>query len=368
MQILEYEYKSPGWEFGKVKFQKLNLIVGESGTGKTRLLNTIFNLGTYVVQGKSGGEGEWSVSLKIKNNTYNWHVCKVKDGNNVIIKNEQILLNGEYILERDEDNFKFDKFSSLPKLSKNEMSIYMLKEEELIKPIYDGFSRMIRRKFFDDDLKKNSQIIFTDEKRFNAIGKAGDLFELYVQDYPLNIKLFVLSKYFPKIFKEIETRYRETFDFISDISILDSKSFDSIELPGGAPIFCIKERNVDNWVRLDELSSGMQKVLLILTDVLSFPPGVIYLLDEYENSLGPAAIDFLPNLLLSKDIDLQLIFTSHHPYIISNIPVDYWYVVHRRASKVQFEYGEELVKRYSISSQEKYIQLLNDPYYSEGIE
>lgn len=367
MQILDYEYKGPGWEFSNVQFQKINLIVGDSGTGKTRLLNTIFNLGTYVAQGKSGGEGEWKISLKIEDDTYHWNVSKVKEGNKIVIKNEQLILNGTSILERDGDKFNFNKFESLPKLSKNEMSIYILKEEELIKPIYDGFSRMLRRKFFDDDLKKNSQILFTSEKLLSSIGKAKDLFELYKQDFPLNVRLYVLSKYFPEIFKDIETFYRETFDFISDIAILDSKNFESIELPGGAPIFCIKERNIDRWLRLDDLSSGMQKVLLILTDILSFPSGSIYLLDEYENSLGPGAINFLPSLLSSKEIDLQIIFTSHHPYIISHIPVDHWYVAHRNASQVQFEYGEKLVERYKVSSQEKYIQLLNDPYYSEGI-
>lgn len=368
MQILEYEYKGPDWEFGKIQFQKINLVVGDSGTGKTRLLNTIFNLGTYVAQGKSGGEGDWVVSLKIEKDIYHWEVCKAKEGNNIVVKRERLLLNGVSILERDGDKFNFDKFKSLPKLSKNELSIYILKEEELIKPIYDGFSRMLRRKFFDDDLKTNSQITFTDEKRLNIIGKAKDLFELYIQDYPLNIRLYVLSKYFPTIFKNIIGYYRETFGFISDIAVIDSKEFDSFDLPGGAPIFCIKERNVNQWIRLDELSSGMQKVLLIITDILSFPSGIIYLLDEYENSLGPGAIDFLPNLLSSKEIDLQIIFTSHHPYIISHIPISNWYVAHRNASKVQFEYGEKLVERYNISSQEKYIQLLNDPYYSEGIE
>ncbi|MCJ7553878.1 MAG: ATP-binding protein [Ignavibacteriaceae bacterium] len=368
MQIIDYEYNGPNWEFSSVQFQKINLIVGDSGTGKTRLLNTIFNLGTYVAQGKSGGEGEWKVSLKIENNIYHWNVSKVKEGNEVVVKNEQLKLNGATILERDGDKFNFDKFKNLPKLSKNEMSIYILKAEELIKPIYDGFSRMLRRRFFDDDLKENSKIMFTNEKSLGIFNKTKDLVELYNKNYVLNIRLYVLSKYFPNIFKNIETFYRETFDFISDVAIRDSKEFELMELPSGAPIFCIKERNIDKWLRLDELSSGMQKVLLILTDVLSLPKGSIYLLDEYENSLGPGAIDFLPNLLSSKDIDLQIIFTSHHPYIISHIPVDHWYVAHRNGSQVKFEYGEELVERYKVSSQEKYIQLLNDPYYSEGIE
>lgn len=369
MQILDYEYKGQDWEFSRVHFQKINLIVGDSGTGKTRLLNTIFNLGTFVAQGKSRGrEGEWKISLKIEDDTYQWNVSKIKVGNETVIKNEQLILNGKSILERDGEKINFDTFQNLPKLSKNEMSIYILKEEELIKPIYEGFCRMLRRRFFDDDLKNNSQIMFVNEKHLGILGSSKDLFELYKREYPLNVRLYVISKFFPQIFKDIKAYYQETFDFISDVAIRDSKDFESLELPGGAPIFCIKERNIDKWLRLNELSSGMQKVLLILTDVLSLPNGSIYLLDEYENSLGPGAIDFLPNLLLSNDIDIQIIFTSHHPYIISHIPIEHWYVTHRNGQRVNFEYGQELVKRYNVSSQEKYIQLLNDPYYSEGIE
>ena len=54
MKILTYEFLGSNWKFNKIHLQNINLIVGDSGAGKTRLLNTIFNLGTYVAQGKLG--------------------------------------------------------------------------------------------------------------------------------------------------------------------------------------------------------------------------------------------------------------------------------------------------------------------------
>lgn len=368
MKILEYEYNGPDWRFSQVRFQKINLIVGDSGTGKTRFLNTIFNLGTFVAQGKPGGEGEWNLSVSIDEEIYRWNISKIKKGDEIAVKNEQLFLNEKLILDRDNEKFIFDDRPPLPKLSSTQMSLYILREEELIKPLYDGFSTMLRRRFFDDALEKNAGIVVTSKKGLDRLGKTEDLHELYKRDLALNLRLYVLSKYFRSIFDEIIDYYIETFDYISEVTIRDSQEFDSVEVPGGAPIFCIKERNVDKWLRLDELSSGMQKVLLILTDLLSLPEGVIYLIDEYENSLGIGGIDFLPNLLSTKDIDFQIIFTSHHPYIISNIPVEYWYITHRKGSQVQFAYGKDLVGRYNVSSQEKYIQLLNDPFYNEGIE
>lgn len=226
----------------------------------------------------------------------------------------------------------------------------------------------MRRKFFTDVLEKNSGIYAVNQRLLDQIGEKKDLFELYKADLGLNPKLYILQTFFPNIFEKIVTYFKDAFQFIKEVSILDSSKFDLLNVPGRAPIVCIKEISVDKWIRVDELSSGMQKVLLLLTDLFSMPEDSIYLIDEYENSLGVGPIDTLPNILLSEDFNIQLFATSHHPYIISKIPVRNWYIAHRKGSEVTFAYGEELEKRYSVSSQEKYIQLINDPFYSEGIE
>ena len=139
-------------------------------------------------------------------------------------------------------------------------------------------------------------------------------------------------------------------------------------LPGVAPALSIKEKNVKKWVMLNDLSTGMQKVLLILTDICTLPPGSIYLIDEYENSLGINAIDFFPDFLLEYETDAQIILTSHHPYIINNINPENWFVFHRKGSEVAIRYGEELTKRIGTSRQKAFIQLINDPFFTEGIE
>lgn len=367
MKIFKYEYCGPEWKMHEIRFQKINLIVGDSGTGKTRLLNTIFNLGSFVAQRKLGSGGGWNLSLGIDEDKYLWKVNTIKKGNEVIVENEELFQNEKPIIERGKDKFLF-KGKPLPKLPRNEMSLSILREDEAIKPLYDGFSRVLRRSFFRDALAQNSGIFAVNRQLLEKLGGESDLYELYKANLPLNPKLYVLSSYFPAIYNKIIDYYREIFEFITEVQIRDSSDFDLLNVPGRAPVFCIKEGNIDEWLRLDQLSSGMQKVLLILTDLFSLPGGGIYLVDEYENSLGIGAIDFLPDLLFGEDFDVQIIITSHHPYIINNIPVENWFVAHRKGRDVQFAYGEKLVARYNISSQGKYIQLLNDPFYSEGIE
>jgi len=53
MRIISYETgggTKNELNFLKINFGKMNLIVGDSATGKTRLLNTIFNGASFVVR------------------------------------------------------------------------------------------------------------------------------------------------------------------------------------------------------------------------------------------------------------------------------------------------------------------------------
>lgn len=368
MKILEYEFSNRQWKINKVAFQKTNLIVGDSGTGKTRLMNTIFNLGTYVAQRKiNGGQSQWKILIEANKNKYHWSITTDAEDDDTVIQHETLYFNDNLILER---NGLETTLQGVPlhKLPRNEISISALREDDLLKPLYDGFSSIMRRKFFTDVLEENSKAYVVNQQLLDKkIGVKKDLFELYKMDLTLNPKLNLLSSYFPEIYEKIIIYYKDAFPFISDIKILDSSKTSPLGF-AGSPVFCIREASVDKWIPLEELSSGMQKVLLILTDIFTLPTESIYMIDEYENSLGVNAINVLPSLLFSEDIDSQIFITSHHPYIISKFPVANWYVAHRKGPDVKFSYGEELIKKYNVSSQDKYIQLLNDPIYSEGIE
>ncbi len=108
----------------------------------------------------------------------------------------------------------------------------------------------------------------------------------------------------------------------------------------------------------------MQKVLLIITDILTLPAGSIYIIDEYENSLGVNAIDFLPQFLMDHGESVQFIITTHHPYLINNMPINSWRIFHRVGSVVSIKQGSEFQQKFGVSKQQAFIQLLNDPFYS----
>ncbi len=110
----------------------------------------------------------------------------------------------------------------------------------------------------------------------------------------------------------------------------------------------------------------MLKVLLIITDIIALPEESIYMIDEYENSLGINAIDFLPQLLIDHGGQNQYFITTHHPYLINNMPIKHWRIFNRKGSTVTVKSGIEFEERFGKSKQEGFIQLINDPFYYEG--
>ena len=377
MHILKYHCHGPkdeAWEFNTPSLRKINLIVGDTATGKTRFLNTIFNLCESVVAQKIGYRGIWNILFNIGNQEYEWYFATDFDSRKKIIAKKDLLYikdnegNKRTIVERDENKFMYQG-KELPKLPHNVSSISLLQNEDDIKPIYSGFNTIMRRKFFTDELEKSFRIEQMPIDFFEHIKKQKNLTDLFYKKLSVNIKLAILQESFAEIYKAIKTKLLDVFDFIEDVSIIAiDKLQTDIRLPFYAPVFCIKERNVREYIRSDQMSSGMQKVLLLLLDSFLIPEGGIFLIDEYENSLGLSAIDFLPDFLTETDLDNQFFITSHHPYIINNIPIENWLVFHRKGLQVKIKSGTELKEKFGKSKQKYFLQLVNDPFYKEGIE
>jgi AAA15 family ATPase/GTPase len=377
MKILQYHYQDvekPGWQFDNVEFGKINLLVGNTASGKTRLLNTIFNLGRFVAS-KEFKHGSWGMAFEHAGKTYSWRLLTEKrEGDNesgIIVEDYLWVHEGQSkvaLIEREHDTFIF-LGNRLPKLSPDENSISLLQEEEVIQPLHQAFSQISRRRFFHDALAKISELQALPTSLLQSMEKKKDLDKLFHSGLNLNAILFVLWEYFNDKYKLLIDRYREVFPFVQEARVTDlSKLQPNIAVASRVPVFTIKERGSDEWIPITDMSSGMQKVLLILADIFILPNNSVYLIDEYENSLGMNAIDFFPEFILELEKNIQFFITSHHPYIINEIPIKDWYVFHRNGMRVSIKYGKEVVERFGRSKQQAFIQLINDPFYAQGVE
>lgn len=376
MRIIEYHYRDieePGWDYSNVKFSKINLLVGDTATGKSRFLNTIFNLCRFIAS-KEFRHGHWDIVFEHSGDTYTWNIetGKKEDSGEKFIKQELLFKhdgnNLIQIIKRNNKEFIFND-KQLPKLSFEELSISLLKEEDLIKPLYEGLTLIKRRLFDKDALSAASNLIPLSMGLISEIEKHRDLKKLFLTDLNLSSTLYILLKYFNEIYNLIIEQYKQFFPFIRETRVTDlSKVNPNIALPGLVPIFSIKEHGANNWVNIDQMSSGMQKILLILTDIFIIPKEGVYLIDEYENSLGISAIDFFPQFILNLEKDIQFFITSHHPYIINEIPPKNWYIFHREGMQVSIMYGEKVSERFGKSKQKAFIQLINDPFFARKVQ
>ncbi|KAA3618607.1 MAG: ATP-binding protein [Calditrichaeota bacterium] len=357
------------WKFDKVNFSSINLLVGASGTGKTRFLNTLFNFSDFVSKGKQIRTGKWKIVIEAGGNEYLWkYEAGAVNSENVIKSESLIRKNGakeEKIIQRGEKEFYFLN-QKLPKLDSKVSSITLLKEEEVIKPVHKIFTHVQRRVFHENVLQEALSFESIPNAVLDHFKDSRNLEKLWNQSLKVSSRLYIFEQAFPELYTLATQFFKQIFP-----SVLETKVdiFKDDLIPAGdarVPVLLVKERGVRDWIPLQGLSSGMQKVMLIVTDILTLPGESVYIIDEYENSLGINAIDFLPQFLIDNGRNNQFIITTHHPYLINSMPIKNWLVFNRKGSTVRIKPGSEFSEKFGNSKQKAFIQLLNDPFYSKG--
>ena len=347
------------WEFQDTKLNGVNLLVGASGSGKTRYLNSIFNISSSIVQGQPFRSGRWELIVKTDEYEYLWEY----DGGENQVQREIVARKRidsqeefENLIDRTPDTFSFcgDK---LPRLQSDRPGITLLKEEGKIAPLYETFSKVQIRRFHDEGLRDALSLQDVSQELSNLSNSEDGILTLWKQQLTLSAKMFLLREMFPEQYSLAVETFQQVFSSIKKCDM-------TIQSPGQVPIFFIKEEKINRNIPVLELSSGMQKVLLIIADIITLPKGSIYVIDEYENSLGINAIDFLPEFLDDYGTDIQFLITTHHPYLINNMPMETWKVFHRNGSSVSIKDGKEFEERYGKSKQKAFVQLINDPFYT----
>ena len=156
--------------------------------------------------------------------------------------------------------------------------------------------------------------------------------------------------------KKIKSKFIEIFQQVDDIkSVPLEMDGIPVKITESVPAIYIKEKSVSKWIREDRVSSGMMRTLIHLSEIFLSSEGTVILIDEFENSLGINCIDILTEDLIHENKTLQFIATSHHPYIINNIPYEYWKIVTRRGGHINIRNASD----YNLgkSKQDAFIQL-----------
>ena len=371
IQSFKFSNNKENWHIEEVKFEDLNLLVGGSGVGKTRILKALELIRDVALGSNRNLDNlEWSINFSHLGQNYRWELKSSS------IKNEEIFINlneseqteivYEKLVRYDDDDSELEillrndsdsKFNNekLPKLKRTESAITLLSEEDLIIPVRQAFKQLIfnfetRQKWMIGLGYDPAKMELLDEIKLNAY----DFQEYFAGDPPV-LKAFCLQKFFPHLFNEIKEYYIDIFPELKDVRVSSKRDSDGDFLL----FFEIQENGLEDWIPQQRISSGMFRTLIFLIEVISAPKESVILIDEFENSLGINCMAELTDFLLDKSPDVQFILTSHHPYIINNIPWKTWQIVSKSGNKVRVKKASDIPALDTASSLDKFTQLIN---------
>ena len=278
--------------------------------------------------------------------------------------------NGNVIVERGPEGFLFAG-NKLPKLSDTESAISLLKHEDRIAPIHRALERVLF------SAAESTQIVVLDPSYrerldtapFATVDALRENTELAVF-----IKAYVALRSHPDAFERIRQKYIDIFGSVTDLTVDRMVALDPVEAKR-ALLFshdvitvAIKERGSDDWIVGPYISSGMRRTFFHLTELEFAPRGTTIVIDEYENSMGVNCLPAVTDLFLQRQDELQFILTSHHPYVIDNVPLDWWRVVTRKGGVVTVRPAREIPELDTRSQQDRFTLLANSSVFEQGIQ
>jgi len=372
MKIISLQVKNNflEWDFDEIKFSSnLTLLVGVSGAGKTQILRAILDL-RRIANGKAINGFEWKIKFSTVNGTeFTWEGGfdtvetnelsfeddekeKQDEREKSSLIYERLTSNNQLlILQRNLEEIRF-KDSPMPKLSSHQSMIYILKEESVIKEAFDALNKIEYR----DHPINSRRLINSNQSLPSLKNKYKTLDSIVNSDEDIITKLYLTYENKLDIYEKIKSRFIDIFPQIGDIKVEPFKdNWPQAIAELLLPVIYIKEKSVPKWIREDRMSSGMLRTIIHIAEIFLANEGSLILIDEFENSLGINCIDILTDDVIHENKTLQFIATSHHPYIINNIPYEYWKIVTRQGGHIRICNASDY--HLGKSKQDAFIQL-----------
>jgi predicted ATPase len=388
------------WSLEEMRLGQLNLLVGISGVGKTRILEALKSVRRSALEDSRETNGcAWTLRLDIGGEAYCWSAetsivahdpwivePKLSDDEEYeeyeptslprFLKERIEIGSSETLVERENGKFVFDG-KKLPRLKSTESAITLLRDEEKIRPLRQALGRFI---FSEAQEIQTEPFEIGRLSQAHAVHQHPTLQTLQDATYlHLLLRAYLLEKLHPEEFRAIQDEFMAIFPSVEDLKLIEKRPLDIHDLEivderqkiafseSNVIAMGIREYGVPDWIPQRRISSGMMRVLVHLFEVALAPPGTVIAIDEFENSLGVNCLPEITDHLLRRARDLQFILTSHHPYVINNIPKRYWKLVTRRKSAVSVVDAAKVSSLDTASRHEDFFLLMNSPEYEEGI-
>lgn len=363
IKYLEFKNLSEDYEIERVDFfDNLTLLVGVSGAGKTQILRALRDVCSFAV----GRELSYAFRAKLgmqfkEGETYEWNVVtelnELSTGKSDAIRivEESLTDNrGKCVFSKKEEEVALLEYDKVPALKEDESLISLYRNLEEIGKVYAGLED-VELSNLERDLERTMPADIIGGK--NPITpEVASILSGSMHWSPFDrfgfMKIADNEKY-KKAKDAVLEEFQEVFPMVQEIDYRKNHSSE----------YGIVIKTNNRWVYQRAISSGMLKTLWHILNLRTAPRNAVILLDEFENGLGINCIDVVSSMIMEERSDIQVIITSHHPYIINKIPMSNWKIVRRKKKKVitvdakEYNLGE--------SKHEAYIQLMNKLQYEE---
>lgn len=369
----QHEGQESEWRFKNLNFPMINLMVGKNASGKSRVLNVINGLANML-----------SRETQLRYDSGNYELNFISDGNKIEynlkyenreIQEEKFIENGEEKVTRSSDGtgsiYSLEMNKTIKfKIPKNEFAI-TTKRDEYQHPFLEQLNRWAeqvvlfrfgtslgkdtvamgsrdteKRRQFDN---KNTNLAIA--KFINGQEKVGDTFvNAVISD--MNAIGYELEK--------IEVGFSENIKIETTLEVKPN-------------FILVKESGISSLISQIDMSQGMFRALSLIiqinhaTFLNSKNPEMTILIDDIGEGLDFERANLLVGLLLEKaeKHSFQLIMTTNDRFIMNKVPLNYWTVIDRIGSKLDFynyENSKALFQKFELTGLSNF-DMFSSKYY-----
>lgn len=351
----ENEGKAIEWLIDNVHLGKINLIVGQNSSGKTRTLNAISEL----VEMLKGSQNIPKIHGKYKVTfiTDEEEVLLDFEYDNGMIVNESLVWKGEKVLERKSDGSGWIIYMGSKEhislefgIPPNQLACYA-KRDKLQHPFLEkirDWANNLRRFDFSGNLGKNNYVLkrVFEEDEIDFSDTSGSLVPVLqraMEDYP-------------DFRKQLITDMREIGYQLEDAGIVQ---FSEKHHPAQQDRFAVytTEAGLEKQVTQRDMSQGMFRAFSVLVRlnryILKGKNGCV-VIDDIGEGLDFSRAKLLVSLLVKKaeSSGIQLIMSTNDSFIMNSVAIENWAVLQRNGNKISlynYENSREIFEEFKFT-------------------
>ena len=370
---IEYENRTSGQKISHVDFNRLNLLVGASAAGKTTILRVIsqfilaismghsikehcsirmsFSIEDRLSGGKKLKEYLWELRTKEEN------VLAAEDSSACPICYEMLheLQGKKDIISRQDNRINIDGYENLPQVPKLQSAIYIFRENAPFNAIIDDmrgamtlYNQNVAFNPVSTELLEQIKKIIQDARK----NERPIRWHYAVQNkFPISLLIYIVKNTLPDRYDDFLEDLQEIFPEIEEVHINQIASDDGK--------YYLSIRQNGNLILQPDISSGIMRTIYVLSCIHFCESNALIMFDELENSLGVNCLDEVVERIRQQSIEnkAQFMLTSHHPYIINQIPVKSWLIVSQKDDVIESRRAEEL--GLGKMQRERFFELIN---------